>query len=540
MEIAIFVLLVIGALAMVIGGLWLLAVAFRESLLWGLGSLFVPFVQLVYVVRHWEDARVPFLTNLAGCALAIAAGVGAFKTPSTNGQGTVGQNFATSFLRGFVDGYHQSRERAGGSGGGIDKAEPSIAAAPKPTFNSSLPAERLAFLQQEVPRRTVELEARYQTLATQRASLPPGDAVALSAFNAAAAHYAASLQEMRAMKAELEGVPMAQQAPMTDLETRLGYRDSSLREIESERALVVLQFQAATKPLLAGKSFAQLDKIASGLRTTKAACSDGSLHLSAFYDALAQLDERASDESWKARIDLLTEWTKKNPKSITARVALGTACVGWAVKGRGGRYVNATTPSGALRFKERLDKGVQILEGARSLSEKCPVAWELQLTIAGVLKTWDRNSFDRIYQSARQSDPGYFGYAMVKAVCLAPQLRGQPGEMQKFVTEASDAVGGEAGDIFYARLAWGLETSTLFPSLVETRLDWPRVRRGLQLILKDQANSVGAASKLCTLSLYNNDVESAKQLFPRIGPVVDLSVFKSRQRFIKEREETFR
>jgi hypothetical protein len=63
----------LGALLCVVGGLWLLVVAFTESILWGLASLFIPFVILIFALTHWERSQKPFLIYLAG---AILCGIG--------------------------------------------------------------------------------------------------------------------------------------------------------------------------------------------------------------------------------------------------------------------------------------------------------------------------------------------------------------------------------------------------------------------------------------------------------------------------------
>ena len=57
-------LLAIGAIIAIVFGLQLLFVAFRTSILWGLGYLFVPFVSLIFVIVHWDDAKKPFLRGL--------------------------------------------------------------------------------------------------------------------------------------------------------------------------------------------------------------------------------------------------------------------------------------------------------------------------------------------------------------------------------------------------------------------------------------------------------------------------------------------
>ncbi len=77
------VLLVVGIIIALIGGIWILVLAFQESALWGLGCLFVPFVSLIFVIMHWEIAGKPFLINLGGGAVALLGAIlsGSFASP---------------------------------------------------------------------------------------------------------------------------------------------------------------------------------------------------------------------------------------------------------------------------------------------------------------------------------------------------------------------------------------------------------------------------------------------------------------------------
>jgi hypothetical protein len=68
-------LLAIGALTALIGSIWLIVVAFKESVLWGLGSLFVPFVPLIFVIMHWGKSGKPFLINLSGIVVFVMGGM---------------------------------------------------------------------------------------------------------------------------------------------------------------------------------------------------------------------------------------------------------------------------------------------------------------------------------------------------------------------------------------------------------------------------------------------------------------------------------
>ena len=68
--------LVIVAVGLVSGTCQVLILiqAFRTSLLWGLGCIFVPLVSLFFVVCHWSEVKKPFLVNLGtiGAFLAFA------------------------------------------------------------------------------------------------------------------------------------------------------------------------------------------------------------------------------------------------------------------------------------------------------------------------------------------------------------------------------------------------------------------------------------------------------------------------------------
>lgn len=58
---------IIGGIIAIVFGIQLLILAFRTSILWGLGYLLIPLVSLIFVITHWEETKTPFLR----CLLAI-------------------------------------------------------------------------------------------------------------------------------------------------------------------------------------------------------------------------------------------------------------------------------------------------------------------------------------------------------------------------------------------------------------------------------------------------------------------------------------
>jgi hypothetical protein len=63
----------LGLVICIVTGIWLLVLAFKTSVWWGLGSLIIPFVSLIFVFMHWQVAKRPFLISLAGVALVVVA-----------------------------------------------------------------------------------------------------------------------------------------------------------------------------------------------------------------------------------------------------------------------------------------------------------------------------------------------------------------------------------------------------------------------------------------------------------------------------------
>ena len=68
---ALFFLAGMCVVVSMIAAVWLLVVAFKRSMLWGLAVMFVPFANIVFVVKNWDDAKKPFLINLGALTAAF-------------------------------------------------------------------------------------------------------------------------------------------------------------------------------------------------------------------------------------------------------------------------------------------------------------------------------------------------------------------------------------------------------------------------------------------------------------------------------------
>jgi hypothetical protein len=58
-----------GIVLMIIGTVMILRAVFRESVLWGLASILIPIMLLLFVVTHWSETKRGVLLQIAGVAL---------------------------------------------------------------------------------------------------------------------------------------------------------------------------------------------------------------------------------------------------------------------------------------------------------------------------------------------------------------------------------------------------------------------------------------------------------------------------------------
>ncbi len=71
MEMAGLALQAIGAILGMVGGIWILVLAFQKSVGWGLACLLIPCVSLVFAIQNWNEAKNPFLIAIGGAVLQV-------------------------------------------------------------------------------------------------------------------------------------------------------------------------------------------------------------------------------------------------------------------------------------------------------------------------------------------------------------------------------------------------------------------------------------------------------------------------------------
>ena len=185
--------------------------------------------------------------------------------------------------------------------------------------------------------------------------------------------------------------------------------------------------------LKAGKLEA-IDCVADRAREGKERFPGGTWKLRELYKGVSapvQHPVHATQEDWDILLKRLGEWVKARPRSITARVALASAYVGYAADIRGNGPANTVSEDGWKIFKERTTKAERILQGAATLPTKCPEQYLVMQKVAQNLSWSDAEKRD-LFKRATNFEPGYFYYAQELAVNLSPKSGGKPGALEKW------------------------------------------------------------------------------------------------------------
>lgn len=92
----------LGLLLSLVGGLWLVILAFRQSLLWGLAVFFIPLASLFFIVKYWTEARTPFFVSLVSLVLIlVGASFGALTASPLGAVVPSGSGMADTETAGF-------------------------------------------------------------------------------------------------------------------------------------------------------------------------------------------------------------------------------------------------------------------------------------------------------------------------------------------------------------------------------------------------------------------------------------------------------
>jgi WD40 repeat protein len=282
------------------------------------------------------------------------------------------------------------------------------------------------------------------------------------------------------------------------------------------------RFADEVRAIFEREDFAELERLADELRSTKARFPEGLWKLSRFYAGLSP--GSYTDEQWNDRVARLERWRAQFPQSITEPVVRAESWItyGWTARGSG--YASTVTEKASQLLQQRLAEARTILESAAKLPRRCP-QWFVAMQVVARGAEWDRAQAQRLFEEAVAAEPGYHAYYFNHAYYLTPKWFGQPGDWERFAENVTKGPAKSEGMSMYARIAWSREADyeNLF---TDTKIEWSKMKQGFEDMMKANPDSSWNLNNFCRFAVMAGDRETARALFQRIGDNIDPVAWK--------------
>ena len=296
---------------------------------------------------------------------------------------------------------------------------------------------------------------------------------------------------------------------------------SEATQEQSQRAL-------QNNSLLEQKKYDELDKIARELKKSGESTASGLWKLDLFYNSFVWVpsknSEKMADQDYVDRITKITAWANARPNSPTALIALAHVYYKYAWFARGGGFADKVTDTGWKLMADRNAVCHKLTDKAMALPEKDPRAYYQLLRLAKEEGPYDAERCKQLLKESRAKFPTYKNVYFVRVLDLQPRWHGEDGEWEQFAKDSADSFGGVEGDKLYAQIVWAVERTHWYrkENIFRTfKLDYPRVRRGMDALQTQFPSSLSLISMYCCLASHAGDKPTARQLFKQLAGRVD-------------------
>jgi Domain of unknown function (DUF4034) len=210
--------------------------------------------------------------------------------------------------------------------------------------------------------------------------------------------------------------------------------------------------------------------------------------------------ESEPDAVWQSRLAELDAWNAEAPESKAALLARATFYNAYALKGRTRELAVDVSPQGWRFFEERRAKAMSLLKEAKARLET-EIHYHYLLVL---IQAPDRESHADATKHVRivaKKAPGYWPVYDALATYLQVSWGTSRDALPDFAKTWSDALGGDDGDILYARLMGYAAYSEGANFLALCKPDGARIARGYDAVLK-RVNSKDPGERLKWLAGY--------------------------------------
>lgn len=282
--------------------------------------------------------------------------------------------------------------------------------------------------------------------------------------------------------------------------------------------------------MLAAGQFDRLEEMARGYRGSKEMFPDGTWKLGEIYYGL-EPDDAAPERAWQTAIATLERWMKARPESMTARVALANVMVAYGWRARGTGFRDSVSQEDFHLFTQRVWRAKELIEGAATLKEQCPYGHIAVMTAVRGIGGREQVFYGHL-NDAIEANPGFAPAYEGPMIYLSPNWYGRKGASESYLQRYADKLGGEEGDVLYARLAWLMQASGMFSNAMkECQFSWDRVEAGFRVLEHRYPRALSVKSAHACLAGYAGGRENARFLIGRLEGRVDLSVWRPVEQF---------
>jgi hypothetical protein len=236
----------------------------------------------------------------------------------------------------------------------------------------------------------------------------------------------------------------------------------------------------------------------------------------------------ATESDWQALLAELQRWGTQKPESVTSRMALASAYIGYAWVARGSGDSDTVSRSGWNQFDLRVAKAKQLLDDSDALPTKCPEWFVTMLNVAQA-QGWETDLSQALFEKAVAFEPGYYYYSRVYANFFLPQWFGVEGDVEKFSERIADLTGGDKGDAVYFQIA----NYMICGCPDEPKMSWPRIVKGFEASEKLYGPSMLNLNLLAKMASRFTDLDAitANKAFARIGDQWNEETWGTREQF---------
>ena len=209
-------------------------------------------------------------------------------------------------------------------------------------------------------------------------------------------------------------------------------------------------FQESIKHMFLEKKFEELDKIIEGLRISQERFPSGEWKLKIFYmGILESLGNSPSLQQQSKIIEILDEWYKKRPQSITPKIVLVRAYLelAWIYRGEG--TSKTVDIKKQISFQHYLERSWEIALENQKLEAHDPYIFEGALWTAVGL-SFEKEQLYELVQKGAMINPEYDPLYVKLSPAFLPRWFGDKTDAENFADWSAQQVGSDA---MYSRVA---------------------------------------------------------------------------------------